>query len=434
MIKIIIISLLLSFILTLVIYFILYSDLKILSKFKNKNANIVDKNLTNNNIKDFLHFNKKEDSKIDEKLQSEIFKTLEEAGTSILNIKPDDRLIIPLEAIVFLNKNLAPLVDEDGNIIVKTSEENTTEAFDAIKLYLQSKEGNEVIASNEDVIKHIQKLQGLKESKNNNKVKIDNNDSKKEDNSNQKENDSQKIADIKDIENTVEESVVTFNPEDEFGDSLLAELDSEILAEELNLLNNSQLDSSIDIEDISNNREDFYNNKRYKQVKDIIPIDFDDLKNSVSSILSGTNTQEALINNLLKTKGLIFSNNKEEIFVSLESLYLAFSKLYSNSNEVLANLKSLKRKAPHSFLQGINDAFDSYITKNTFSFNFKDKDNNCYWNMGLLCDSRIFNISLNETEFNAFRKYPFMIKYILLNEKPDNKCSKLFHSTENMEI
>jgi len=443
------------------------------------------------------------------KIRENILKILNERNNYVFD-GGKQKLIVPLEATLFLTKSLSPLVTEDGDIqvIAKHTPIERTE-LEEIKIYIKSltdendnplyEDDKEILdlikrsisrdieekrGSETDISKEIEKIKTEEEKKQVvNTEKIDPSLLKEEsddfifdepeekiDNINDaldKEMDSFSLDDLgavldKELEKELEKEpeeimestlfddkpkekekeseemdesafVIDSNP---FGDE--EEIDFSELEKEISDEVDSLDFGDEDIEKDEKTRETFYTKRKYTSLK-IKRVRKEYIKEDIEEILSKDSVKKAILNNLIKTKPLVFNDNKEVVFVDQKNLIFALSKVYGiEGDKILKDFETYNMKEnitlSRAISLGINEYVSDLITGNKkVNRILLEKEKELYFSFGLFLMTKVFLEVLDQDDFDFFRSLPYNTEYKISNSSENTK-TPLVPSLSEVEI
>ncbi len=357
-------------------------------------------------------------------IREKLLKLLKEKDSYVIS-DGKKKLVIPLEATLFLTKSLNPLVNERGEIQITAKHKPVLDQIE--KLILQLKESGELIY--EDDAELFNSLKELLESaKNYKKTAFSYEDPEEKNITYKEELISEKIeksstelmaiddsfnediqleepinfikdSDEKDLFMKNNEDVrnndadiiddsddfsinlidIEEQPEDDvqpkkqyvssstpFDDEEDYEIDFKSIEDEIDMeLNDILSDSLDDFEEQStdnNNVKEFYLGLNF-QTSANNHIDFEHIKDSVKKVFSKTETIGSFFRNLAKTTPMSFSDNKEVVFVDQLNVYYAIAKLYGmESKTYIDKLSKLKKDDIISLNEGISESLEMYLS------------------------------------------------------------------------
>lgn len=413
-------------------------------------------------------------------MREKVFKRLKEKDNFIID-GGKSKMILPLEATIFLTKSLNPLVSEEGNILIiseHTKISNSTE-FEEIKMYLKenevTNEKGELIYKDNSSILELIKNNINKEAlaRNNNEENNFIIKEKKKINSSIKNNDP-----FGDIDAQIAEAE---RDEDPFADidAQIAEAEKEDKLDEIEIkeeqsinidktpfedqgspfddddedIDFSKLDEEIsnsmselefeedEVEEVKdeNKRETFYSKREIIRIPSLTNFTKETILDKLPLVFENNEIKEAILNNLLKTKPLIFSANKEVIFIDIKNLFYALSKVYGlDAIKKMDLFEKLDIKTMKNVQSIITDAFSdeiSDIITNNKNVNkvILERDSDYYYSFGIFLVTDAFKKVLNDEDFDFFRHYPYNTEYKISNN--ENKTNaKLIPSIKDVEI
>ena len=415
-------------------------------KDKNKNLNkgiktkehIIPDNDTNlNNIFPFKIFEPHEMTKSERELRGKLIEKVKQKPSYFME-NGKKKLIVPLEAIVFLNNDLNPLVNEYGEIIISIKEEKHAK-LTGYKIVLEDT-GEVLFENNSEIISALKDLDTLTKE---NELSIEDiNEMLKE--KIRKRNESELEEGIPDY---LKQKELKVPEKEEFEEEFEEELPENILTEdELNDLLEEEIEESLvkkdnlkTLEDLIESEEseeseesvlEMLRNLKWQEIEGITftPRDFNSFFNT--NFASNENKNKLLIN-ILKHKYLVFNDNKTAVYVDNIVLYDSISRLFGNDNDIILNkFAKMKGNIQKSFEQSFKSVFEEDISKR-FSLNTFKNDNNCFVGYGVWFKLDSFkSVFKTEEEFDFFRSYRTN-KYFVIG-KSENCKSKLIPNKDNL--
>lgn len=341
----------------------------------------------------------------DIKLRGEVAEILSNRKNVVFDGGKNKR-VVPLEATIFLTKAMNPLVNEEGEILIisETVKKDVGENqhLKKVSMFLKDYEVKnsmgELIYEDSDEI-----IQLLK------KTLLNSNMSKKNIKGVEKEvipeNFSSKVKEYKpakkeeSTEFSLDESHIDMDGfENPFGDEGM-EIDFnegfEVEAEES--------------ENEGINRVNFYENRKFKALRGLKKGTRTNALDVLKENLDRDDVKLALLHNLILQKRIVYSSNKEYIFIDMNLFLFSYLKLFGPEFKLMKEIYSFTNKK-------INDAF-----KNSFIDNISDihhgnknvnktiieKDGNKYFSFGICLETKSFRIILSDDEYDFFRAMPY---------------------------
>jgi len=305
-----------------------------------------------------------------------------------------NKLIVPLEVMVFLNNDLNPIVSENGEIVLTL---NTTENKDFIIKdkskadTIKNEVEEEYIDEIEDNTKTVEKTK-IKEVK---KEEIKKEEIKKEEIIEDIGDDL--IDDLDDLGDTKIENIE---------DSMLEDLDKMITEEESK---ENKKDNTIE-EDEDISIKEFLQNRKWKEGENMI-IDWKQIKDIILNTFENKENLNAFLSNIIKQKPLISNDNKTAIFVDLKIINRAFSELYGpDSDSLIKKLSRMPNKLSESYQVGLELSLSDYISdlvneNKRITSAYFIKDGKSFKGYGLWLKMESFKTVLNEKDFDLFRRH-----------------------------
>jgi hypothetical protein len=409
-----------------------------------------------------------------------------------------DKLVLPMEAILFLTKNLNPLVSEHGEITIKMSSEFVnkdnipSEELEKLIIELNDKESL-LYKDDEELLNSINFLIKNKKFKKLNedidiseiseeiltKIEPINNSNIKEEIIIEKLNEPDEeiiieklngpdeeiiieklngsdkaITEIK-KENNLKENVIQnikmspFDESEEINDfnslnnsfNNNEELDfNDIL---MNELNNINLDNFNDLEEEQDNKKSFYKEIDYKTVKNI-ELDFEHLDDSINLLFNKDESYTALFRNITKCQPIVFNGNKTVTIVDQNIILFAISKMFGmESKTYLEQFQKLNKEALKSINLILEKKLELYLSdllsgsKKANFYLLKDKNNNLFYTFAFVFQTNAFKTALNPEKFDLFRSFPYSNDYQFHKKasvEDTKNSSKLILDIKDVEI
>ena len=342
-----------------------------------------------------------------------------------------EKMVIPLEATLFLTKGLNPLVNENGEIIIQIDKKegnlSTSSSIEEIKMKLES--GEIVYEDDPELFEHIRALIDLKK---------DNNINNTEEETSIKEHEMEVQTKEEEIETKKEESLPISNPQE------LEDFKDPFGEEEENFdLNNALLAEldSLDLEDKEGlNELDFYKDLEY-QIAQIPKLNKENIEGSIEEIFKDKTTISSFFNNLAKTKPIILNENKTIAYIDQFNVHFAIAKLYGlDSSEILNIFKSLEFKETKKLNFAIAKSLEDFLSdiryqEKTPHKEILEKDGVQIFSFGFDFKLESFKGTFSEDKFDLFRSFPYNNEYKLKgNLSVNGKIPKLITSFEEVEI
>lgn len=372
-----------------------------------------------------------------------------------------EKLIIPLEATLFLTKSLNPLVNEYGEIQIIVKHKQLSQKLQEVMFLLKNK--GEVIYEEKELINSIK---GMID-------KVNNTDRVPKD---EKEIIKKKEKILEGVETIIPEQE-DFPPEEELQKQIIKETEEflpeirEIPDTEKEIINNEKKENSfeeteedpfggpsLDMTDLNSLLEEelsdldfeeeesqtdiisFYKELEYKIAK-IEPLNFEDIENSIKKTLSNDSVISVFFRNLAKTKFIIFNENKTVVYVDQFNVYFAISKMFGlDFKKYIDKFKSLKLKEMQKLNKGLSIALELYLSdirtgKLEVSKEIIEKENELFYSFGFNFQTNAFKTGLKQGEFDFFRSFPYNNEYNLKgNIQVEENLPKLVTSIEEVEI
>jgi len=341
-----------------------------------------------------------------------------------------NKLIVPLEIMVFLNNDLNPLVSENGEIILSI-EQTQNKSY-----IIKDKETNkEIFKSEEEQAEAIKELQSLakehgvplSELKDTIKEKLN---EKTEENKKSVESQNEKtIKEESEKTKREEEKKEITKQKNEETEKIIEDIGDDLIDEDL-----SDIEPTIKIEDIEETLgdelseliekeekteetidkeqtiKDFLQKRKWQEGENMI-VNWKEIKDVVINTFQNEVNLHAFLSNIIKQKPLITNDNKTAVFIDIKIINKAFAELYGADSEVL--LKKLSRmpnKLSEMYQVGIELALSDYISdlitenKRMSTSYFTDGSKN-FKGYGLWLKTDTFSLILNQEDFDFFRRY-----------------------------
>ena len=376
----------------------------------------------------------------------------------------EKKIIMPLEAIVFLNNDFNPLTNENGEIIIRIKEENDKYKIyseETGDVYLDPEDSNEdsiimkelqnALRENDISPEDIQKLIKNKKSKENNleeneeENKKDLEESLKLEKENEKNEEDLKSKKEKEKEEEKEEDFEVFIPED-----ILEDLDIE--SKENKKENTEEIFSMEDMlgtvekelkeEEKSKDKDnmdisikELLKNKKWESIEGA-SLDFKNIEESLSNLLE--NNLNMFLSNIVKHNNLIMNENKTGIFVDNMIIYNSLSRLFGNNYKtIISKFGKIPPRIFNSYKKSMEDLlgdllYDINRDKRFMVSTFSNGDK-CFKGFGLWFKVEIFQNAFEKNEdFDFFRSYPIEDK-IKVKEGLSG-CAPLVSGIDDIEI
>lgn len=379
-----------------------------------------------------------------------------------------DKIVVPMESVLFLTKNLNPLVTEDGDInikITRVGSHSDIPSEELEKLIIELKDGNSILyEDSSELLSSLSHLMKNKEYKDITKEKeiitvqaIEdvNAEAIEEVNIEAKEEPIQKEVKVEIKEEPIEKEIKTepieekvepksteeeikiteyspYNPYEEdtalSDDMLNAEMEdfntNDILNDAL-----SELDLNDENEEESLTVESFYKNLKYRTVNNAF-FNFEDPVASISELFKNNFVHKALMSNLAKTQPLIFNGSKTVVYVDQNNILFAIAKMFGmNSKEYIENFKKFsleELKEINKKLEHILDLKLSDITggKEFGFYIVEDRKGNKFYLQGFVFTTSSFKDGLGK-ELDYFRSFPYNSEYSIGNRATAEEIGSL---------
>ena len=242
----------------------------------------------------------------------------------------------------------------------------------------------------------------------------------------------EKVEEVKKEETPPEEFSMEGNPFDE------DELDFSKIDEEISLdMNELEFDDEEEEEEIDS-RDSFYKKIKYRTLS-IPNLNKESLEDDILEIFKNNELKEAIMNNILKTKPLIFNANKEVVFIDMKNILFAISKVYGIEYKKKLDMFNKMKIKDLSKIQKIiaeefKDEISDLITdKKGLSKAILERDNQYYYSFGIYIMTDKFKKVLSDDDFDFFRQYPYNTEYKISDISNQTK-TPLLPSMNDCEI
>jgi len=383
-------------------------------------------------------------------LRQRLIKKIKEKPSYFMD-NGEKKLVVPLESIVFLNKDLNPLVNEYGEIIIRIKEEKHAN-LTGYKIVLE--DTGEIIFDNDiEVVSALKELDELSKAKNISLKEINEmlKEKIKEREALDNKEEKPKSLILEELEETPEEDKENEKTEEveEKKELLLTEEDLEDLMEEIEENTEKPKLNSLDslIEEFEEFEEDSENEEELEdsedkeesvlellkslkwQEKKGIEFTPKDFKSFIENTFETEEDKIKLFTNILKHKNLVFNDNKTAVYVDNIILFDSISKLFGNDSEIIFNkFAKIKGEIQKSFERNFLATFEEEITKK-FSLSFFTDGSNCFKGYGIWFSLDSFKpVFKNDEEFDFFRSYP-ITKY--KTTQRNEECKARFISNKD---
>ena len=185
--------------------------------------------------------------------------------------------------------------------------------------------------------------------------------------------------------------------------------------------------------------EEFYKNKlSYISSQEPIEIKEDNLQEALEKLFENTRNRKAFFSNLAKTKPLIFSKNKEVVYVPQENIFLALSKLINGLEykKIVDFFEKLDLKHKKEIGKILSEIFIEYLVdENQKGFKPQSfEENGAIYNAFCLkFQAKAFKDALGNDKFDFFSSFAYNNAISLSNERADFK-NKLIPNVLETEI
>lgn len=383
-----------------------------------------------------------------------------------------EKLIIPMESILFLTKKYNPLVSEEGDIVITIKKDNSAPDELINELAIKLENGETLYEDDKNLMNSIVKLHNtyvnkkedneleLKEmindnsglediSKPNEKPKTPEKlkefiqeEELKQKNEPLKERESEESNLIKDNsqieEYSYEINETPYDPSGPYDDEDDNEMNNEFedeFEEDYTIGGVSNLfDGAIqqinELNELNDeNERDFYQNLEYKSFKGSL-IDMADIENSIDVFFKNTEAFHCFFNNLAKTTPLVFNANKSAIFIDVNNVLFALAKCtginFVNTIDDFVKLGKDRMK----FLKAVEKNLEPYLSdimnsrKSLAYYYVKDKaEEQGFILNGFSLKTDSFLNAFENDDYDYFRSSPHNGNYVVtrVSTKEDSK-------------
>jgi len=368
----------------------------------------------------------------------------------------EKKIIMPLEAIVFLNNDFNPLTNENGEIIIRIKEKNEQYKIyseETGDVYLDPEDSNEdsiimkelqnALRENNVSPEDIQNLIKDKKSKKDNLIEKDKkNEEDSEKTLNLEKSSEKNKKDLKSNQES-EEDFEVFIPEDILEDlDIDSKEDKKENTEEIFSMEDmlgsvekelKEEEKSKDNIDIS--IKELLKNKKWESIEGA-SLDFKNIEESLSNLLE--NNLNKFLSNIVKHNNLIMNENKTGIFIDNMILYNSLSRLFGNNYKtIISKFGKIPPRIFNSYKKSMEDLlgdllYDINRDKRFMVSTFSNGDK-CFKGFGLWFKVDIFQNAFEKNEdFDFFRSYPIEDK-IKVKEGLSG-CAPLVSGIDDIEI
>jgi len=369
---------------------------------------------------------------------------------------------IPLEATIFLTKNLAPLVDEDGNITISLRNNESKELIQAINDALgtsynsldveSAKKGllelKNSLQTHSNVIQSAEKttVQSSEEI-NVSAINIEKTPKMEEVYLNEEKDSPTQDSNILNPDDLDLEDMDFKEPEGlNDVEKELAGIDFDKELSDLDML-------SDDLEDIDFNSQpeekedevsqetiyDFYCDLPYKTLSENIYFDVDAIEENIRKAFTIKDAKTSFLNNLIKTQPLVFTNNKESFFAPRENVAFAFFKLFGADYKTWLDFFRKTNKSNQNLLfstlyDEIKELLNDEKSKPTGIGQVVKKDDAKFFSFGYFFTSSFLKDAFTQEEYNFIRSYPYTNDISFSEKQGQESLPKLTPTFADAEI
>lgn len=367
-----------------------------------------------------------------------------------------NKKVVPMECLVFLTKNMNPLVTEDGDITVKINrvQDDSVPTEDLRKLVIALKDNDSILYQDDEEI-----LNSMKRIIKGKEISIPSSEFTKEKTVVYEQKEVYKDENLIEVKETTlpkeeflpkEESipykeVIEVKPPvyEKFEENIKQEIsmdDVYVPIDDNDELSDDDLNDSLDstfnindaLEDALNqmddipdfeepireerDREQFYKDIKYKSIENIF-LNFDELKGSLGQILGKEEVINAIIKNLSKTQPLIYNSSKTVVYIDKNNFMFAIAQLFGmNKKEYINNFKKLSSEQLTEFLIQIENYFDLLLsdisgTKKCSYYLVEDENYQKFYIQGFVMPLDNFKKCFNRDDLDFFRSFPYNPNY-----------------------
>lgn len=361
--------------------------------------------------------NEKED-KEDIELKAKVIKIINKHNFRVKD-GGKDKLVLPMEAIAFLNKNLNPLVSEHGEIMIKIQKDKEMFSSDPeLEKNISKLVDREVVETKtikEEIKVEKQIAPILEEDEEFEKPEIINGP-----------DEDIFVPANKIIEKELEYKKEYATPYDDHDEEELSDEDlNDSLAQSYggginmdDLLSQAMLDmDEEEIEDNSNVSKDFFKNRlNYKSLQNAT-FDFSVPEESLERLFSLSGSESIFFSNLAKTTPLIFNSNKNACVVDMYNIFFAISKMFGmNAKEYYEYFGKLNKENINKLANKLADILEINLTdlithdkKPSFVI-LKNKSDKEFFSYCLVFSTGSFKKGITR-DFDLFRSEPYSTEF-----------------------
>lgn len=354
-----------------------------------------------------------------------------------------DKKVVPMESLIFLTKNMNPLVTEDGDITIKINRVNAgipIETEELKKMIIALKDSDSVLYQDDEEL--LNSMKSILKNKYNSDF-IQEKTEKYEQKEFYQENPIEENIEINEelpviekesapiqekhkstenikLEATIDDVYVPTEDIDELSDDdLNNNIDTGFTLDDAFQDAFSQMDDIPDFEeplDEQRDRNQFYKNIKFKSVENI-SLDFNDLKGSLGQILGREDVISAIIKNLSKTQPLVYNSSKTVVYIDQNNFMYAISQLFGmNKKEYLNNFKKINFEQLKDFHTQIENYFDIFLsdisgTKKCSYYLVEDENHQKFYIQGFVMPLDNFKKCFNRDDLDFFRSFPYNPNY-----------------------
>lgn len=433
-----------------------------------------------------LQILKESDENEDVALRKEIIKKLANLPEYVEKDDGSKVMVVPLEALGFLNRYLNPLVNEQGEIVVKMKEDPIIEDIKRIIISLKNddeiiyKSDEELLQAVKEVILIAKKMklpvsEAVKKFKEGGKNVEDGHLADKNEKKSERENgksgsekdsfkqkskkesidkkeaiDSKENADKKEvIESSQEKKSTEEFDMDDIGDDILPSMED--LAdikmpeefEEISLqdaiaknVKNDKKDEEGEGKKSADSVYEMLASKKWKEGKNLPAFSVNRMEIAKTVEQAITNNMREFVSNIVKQAPIVFNDSKTEAFVDQKIIIVALAKLYGpDAAGILAKLKKLPVSVSGEMKKGFAAALKPYMTKEKMQYWTFKKDGFCVKGFGAWLDKDFFKIGFDEDgEFDFYRSFVPDDGFASSAKNDDSCKSQLVKDYSNTEI
>jgi len=419
-------------------------------------------NLDLDSVFPFKVLDSKDMSRAEQELRFNLIKKVKERPSYFIE-NGEKKLIVPLEAIVFLNKDLNPLVNEYGQIVIRIEEKNQAN-LTKYKIVLEDT-GEVLFENNDNVMQALKELDKISKSQNISIEEINELLKEKIEKRNREEKEEelpkylQKEEVLSQEENEIEEEESEIKTEEVLSsedleelmleelaqeedtkvtsmESLVEDFDTEVAEEEEKALLPEDIEEESPLEEDNDTEKEesvfeLIKNKKWEFIEglEFTPRDFQFF---IENTFSSEENKRKLFNNIVKHKYIVFNDNKTAVYVDIIILYSAISKLFGNNEDIIFNkFAKIRQNMQKSFEKYFLIVFSEELANDRFHLNYFTDNVKCFSGYGIWLTIDSFKTVFNtDEEFDFFRSY--QLSNYKVSTKKENCKSRLISNKDNL--